>query len=385
MQLDGMNIVVVGGGSGGAAAALLLARAGARLTLLERVAEPRAVGAGIGIAQNGAAVLESLGLGPGLARLGREVGAPRIVDGRGRTLLEPPEASARVTILRRSDLMQLMIDAVIAEPRIEARFGAEVVGASVDGVLTVRDASGERELPADLVIGADGVHSAVRGSADFGARLRGPGIAYLRVLVDGELAREEEAWTSAGIFGSFATVDGGTYAFASAGSPPCRRSVEAGDLDGLRAVWARAYPPSEPILARVARFDDLILNRVLRVECARWWNGRLALVGDAAHAMAPNLGQGANSALVDAAVLLDELRRHPTLDDALTAYQRRRAPAVRWVARTAARLGSIAERTDAVTRWLRDRVVLPLAARAAGDVDARVLQESPETLRAIGR
>ena len=71
----------------------------------------------------------------------------------------------------------------------------------------------------------------------------------------------------------------------------------------------------------------------------------MVLVGDAAHAMAPNLGQGANSALVDAAVLLDELRRCSDVPAALSAYQARRQPAVRRVASAAARLGRLAEIT----------------------------------------
>ncbi|MFY0537541.1 FAD-dependent oxidoreductase [Nannocystis pusilla] len=135
------------------------------------------------------------------------------------------------------------------------------------------------------------MHSRIRTAGDFGARVRPPGIAYLRALVDVEAAQGVEAWTGAGIFGSFA-VDGGTYFFASAGTRACRHAIAARDLEALRAVWARAYPPSIPLLGAVRRFDDLIFNRVIRVDCQRWVDGRLALLGDAAHAMSPNLGQG---------------------------------------------------------------------------------------------
>jgi len=213
-----------------------------------------------------------------------------------------------------------------------------------------------------------------------------PGISDVRTLVDGEaMARGEEAWTAAGIFGSF-PVQGGTYLYASAGSAACRDAVAAEDLDGFRAAWARAYPPAGRILAGVARWQDLIVNRVLRVDCRRWPDGKLVLVGDAAHAMAPNLGQGANSALVDAAVLLDELRRGGSLPAALAAYEARRRPAVRKVADAAARLGALAERTGPLARWLRDRLLMPLASLAVSEKATRsVLQESPETLLAIGR
>jgi 2-polyprenyl-6-methoxyphenol hydroxylase-like FAD-dependent oxidoreductase len=121
------------------------------------------------------------------------------------------------------------------------------------------------------------------------------------------------------------------------------------------------------------------------VQCARWSDGRVVLVGDAAHAMAPNLGQGANSALVDAAVLLDALRRADDVPSALAMYEARRRPAVERVMRLSARLGLLAEETRAVPRWMRDRVLLPVARRLGGDPTTQVLQERPDTLLAIGR
>lgn len=121
------------------------------------------------------------------------------------------------------------------------------------------------------------------------------------------------------------------------------------------------------------------------MECERWSDGCMVLLGDAAHAMAPNLGQGANSALVDAAVLLDELRRARALGDALAAYERRRRPAVERVATAAERLGRLADATHPLVRAVRPHV-LRLAGRLDGARStAMVLQESPATLVAIGR
>jgi 2-polyprenyl-6-methoxyphenol hydroxylase-like FAD-dependent oxidoreductase len=288
-------------------------------------------------------------------------------------------------MVRRAALQDLLLDAVAGERHIDARFGATVTGAGPDGKVQVETVDGPAALKADLVIGADGVHSRIRAAADFGARVSRPGIAYLRALVEGVEAHGVEAWTAAGLFGSF-PVDRGVYLYASAGTPACRDAVEARDLDALRAVWRRAWPQSAPLLDRVGRFEDLIVNRVVRVDCRRWHDGRIVLVGDAAHAMAPNLGQGGNSALVDAAVLLDALREAPTLGEALAAYEARRRPAVRRVARLAGRLGALAELTNPALRFMRDRVLMPLVARVSrGDTTATVMQERPDRLLAIGR
>ena len=385
MTLPDLRVLVVGGATGGAAAALLLARAGARVTLLERVAAPRAIGAGIGLADNGLAVLESLGLGPALEARARPAGAPRIVDGARRPVFVPPGPPPRIWMVRRSDLQGLLLDALAAEPRIDARFGVEVESATPDGRVRARRGGESLAFEADLVVGADGVHSRVRDGGSFGARVHRPGIPYLRVLVDTGEALGEEAWTAAGLFGSFA-VDGGVYLYASAGSARTRAALAARDLAALRAAWAEAYPAAAPLLAAIARFEDLVIHSVRRVDCARWRDGALVLLGDAAHAMAPNLGQGANSALVDAAVLLDELRRAADLPAALAAYEARRRPAVRWVADAAARLGALAEWTHPVARRLRDRLLMPAVARLAPATDlARVLQEDRATLLAIGR
>lgn len=384
MVLSGLNIIVCGAATGGCAAALMLARAGADVTLLERVAEPRAIGAGIAIAENGLAVLESLGLREELA-VARAVTDVRIVDAAGRTLLAPRGNPPRVVMLRRATLQGMLLDAVSSESRIERRFGTEVLRVTPGGDVAARTETGEFTIRGDLVIGADGVHSRVREGGDFGARVRGTGIRYVRMLLESDVATGTEAWTPAGLFGAFA-VDGGTYAFASCGTRALGAALDAGDLTAFRTAWSRAYPASGRVLAGLRTFDELLQNEVIRVDCARWHNGRLMLLGDAAHAMAPNLGQGANSALVDSAVLLDELRRHDSLANGLAAYERRRRKAVRRVSDASSRLGRLAEVTHPVPRVMRDRLLLPVVSLfATTKATSLLLQEPTESLLAVGR
>jgi 2-polyprenyl-6-methoxyphenol hydroxylase-like FAD-dependent oxidoreductase len=383
MVLSGLNVLVCGGATGGCAASLLLARAGATVTLVERVAEPKAIGAGIAIAENGLAVLESLGLTGALA-MAPAVNEAKIVDERGRTLLAPRGQQPRAIMVRRSTLQGVLLDAVAREPGIQRRFGTEVIRATPSGEVTFVEDGRESLLRVDLVVGADGVHSRVREGGEFGARVRGTGIRYVRMLLLGDVATGNEAWTPAGIFGAFA-VDGGTYAFASCGTTECSAALDARDLDAFRAAWVTAYPAAERILAGLRSFDELIQNEVIRVDCDRWVDGKLVLLGDAAHAMAPNVGQGANSALVDAAVLVAEVRRAATLSDGLATYERRRMKPVRRVADVASQLGRLAELTHPAARFVRDRMLLPVANRFASQrAIAQILQEPTETLLALG-
>ena len=384
MRMSDLRVAIVGSAIGGSAAALLFARAGAIVTVMEHVEQPRAAGAGIGLAENGMAVLASLGLRPALDAA-KEVPAAKITDARGRTMLTPPHPAPRIAMVRRSTLYGVLLDAVAAESRIVRHYGACVRDVDVNGSILFTDATGEHTMRADLIIGADGVHSTVRGAGAFGAAVVTTGIRYVRGIVAAGLETGVEAWTSTGVFGSFA-VDGGTYFYASCGTPAARATLDSRDLPAFQALWAAAYPAAARVLGGLRSFDELLVNEVRTVHCDHWHDGRLVLLGDAAHAMAPNLGQGANSALVDAAVLVDEMRRSESLEAGLRAYEARRRNAVTKVATMSARIGRLAEVTHPALRAVRDRVVLPVAGLlASSSTTATVMQESPGTLFAIGR
>ncbi len=381
MQVQGMQIVVAGAATAGAATAILLARAGARVRVVDRVARVRPVGAGIALASNGQAVLERLQLNALLADATRVAGA-RIVDASGRTLLAPPPG-VDVRIVTRAALQDALQETMRNTPGVTLAFDATVEEATPDGRVIVRHgASGQREaMQADLVVGADGVHSRVREQGRFGASVRRSGIQYVRALSPAAPSEALEAWTSAGLFGML-PLQRGSYLYASCGTPVLERAIKAADLDAFRMAWQRAFAPSATLLAPLQQFDELLVHEVIRISCRQWHDGRLVLVGDAAHAMAPNLGQGGNSALVDAVVLAECLNAATDLRDALAQYTARRKPAVDKVADTSARLGQISEWTQPMMRWMRDRVLMPLASRRDSSRMLRdILQEDPVWLR----
>ncbi|NYJ08348.1 FAD-dependent oxidoreductase [Petropleomorpha daqingensis] len=374
-----LRVTVVGAGIGGMATSLLLARAGASVVLLERVGEVAAVGAGLLLQANGLAVLSGLGLDEELRAGGfLSAGVPvRAADGTVISSLPVPdfgEGLDRVLAVRRSAVHEALLAAVQASPGVELRLGVEV--------------GGRESFDTDVVVGADGVASAVRSGGDFGARVRPTGAVYLRGLVplagDGFAG---EYWTPSGLFGG-APVDATTqYFYASATAPAVRAAVTARDLSALGRAWAAALPAAATAFDAVGSFDDLLVNEVVRVDCARWADGRRVLLGDAAHAMAPNAGQGANSALVDAAVLAYVLERAATVEAALAAYTARRRPRVRRVQDAADRLAQLAHWHGRTTTRVRDGL-LRFVDRRAGLADRLVrstLQEDPAALRGLVR
>jgi 2-polyprenyl-6-methoxyphenol hydroxylase-like FAD-dependent oxidoreductase len=114
-------------------------------------------------------------------------------------------------------------------------------------------------------------------------------------------------------------------------------------------------------LEKVSSFDDLLVNTVRRVDCRRWFSGRLVLLGDAAHAMPPNLGAGANSALVDGVVLAEELAGAASVQDALAGYDKRRRPLARRVQKTAAMLQRLCGIQRVAARRARDALLAGFA------------------------
>ena len=139
-------------------------------------------------------------------------------------------------------------------------------------------------------------------------------------------------------------------------------AVSRRNLEAFRQEWRQVLPVAADLLERVPSFDDLLVNTVSRVDCRRWYSGRLVLLGDAAHAMPPNLGQGANSALVDGIILAEELARTtPSVKDALLRYDKRRRPLARRVQRTAEILQRLCGLERVTALRARDALLVGLA------------------------
>lgn len=390
MRTADLRVVVAGAGIGGAATALLLARAGARVTLCERVPEPHAVGAGILLQPNGLAVLYGLGLGDALRARAFAARAANVADGAGRVLIASPVPDFgggydHMLVVRRSHLQRVLLDAVAADERITCRFGCDVTAAAPDGHVVWRAEGGEESAEASLVVGADGLHSRVRDGGRFAA-VRTRGIVSFRALGAPVTATAmAEYWTALGIFGG-GPVDDAFYCYGSAGAPEIADALARRDLGAFRARWAAACPAAGRILEGMASLDDLLVNEATRIDCRRWADGRLVLLGDAAHAMAPNVGQGANSALVDAAVLTDALATSDDLPAALAAYERRRRGPVRRVQDAAGILARLGEMRSAPVRWARDNFLRLVVRRTSAERSVRMgQQEEPVWLEQIAR
>ncbi|BCB79567.1 FAD-dependent monooxygenase [Phytohabitans flavus] len=333
-----MRIAVVGAGVGGLATAASLALAGMRCVVFERAGGLPELAAGIQISPNGARVLHRLGLGPALRAVAATPAAlelRRWQDGRliGRTELGAAAAErygAPYYALRRTDLSRMLLRAVVDRCGAgTVQFGRQCVGVdgSPDGA-RLRFADGGT-YDADIVVGADGIHSVVRRGVVADAP-RFTGYAVYRALVPAArlpwLAGPPRVtvWLGPGQHCVCYPVGGSgavnlVATVEAAWSPDGYARGDAGRLADAYRGWHRH------VRALIAAADRLVHHGLFdRPAPRRWYRDRVALLGDAAHPMLPFLAQGATQALEDAATLAACLGG----PDGLARYERLRRPRV---------------------------------------------------------
>lgn len=370
---------VIGGGIGGLAAACGLIQAGWEVRVFEQAPELHPLGAGITLAPNAVRALDALGLGSALRNRAMAQGAAGIRASSGRWIvrsrLDVLEAKFGIPAfaLHRADLHQLLTDSV---HEADLRTGHRVldIAQRADGRATVRYERPDgrsmttAELTADLVVAADGLHSAIRTALFPGH----PGPAYAgyiawRGIVPAERAvavrpaAVTETWGRGRRFGIVPLADGRVYWFATASFPEgAHIDDELADLETRYRGWHRPIPE----LLAATPPDALMRHDIyyLRQPLPSYVVGRSVLLGDAAHAITPDLGQGACLALEDAATLAG-FARDPDIDTALQSYDQARRPRTQRLVRESARIGRVAEWRHPAAVALRNTLASLIPAR----------------------
>ncbi|WP_460862085.1 FAD-dependent monooxygenase [Nocardiopsis coralliicola] len=338
-----MRVLVIGGGIGGLAAACALADGGARV----RVAEARPSGGGdlgafLTLAGNGTRALHRLGAAAAAEDCGFGLERLRVIDAGGAVAAERPLSGFRC--LRWADLRAGLAAAALRRgPALDEGLTCTAVREDAGGaVAEFDDGSADR---ADLVIGADGVHSAVRSAIDPrgpAARYAGQNIYYAASwCTDGTgpppPGRIDMVRGSRAAFGHATCPDGSSAWFARVPGPPLAGSGVRRSPGARERLAALLEPDATPAAATVAATSAPVLATDARdlPPGGRWHTRRVLLLGDAAHAASPATGQGASQALEDACALAGALGSAAatagppagTLASALAAVERARRPA----------------------------------------------------------
>lgn len=361
-------IVIAGGGIGGLTLAALLHRRGRDFVVLERTPKFAPVGAGIVLQPNAVRALRIGGIESPVLSRGSATVQMQIRDHRGRVLSTVPALAlqsrfaAGVFGFHRATLHEALVDLI---PPERIRLGATVrsCGQTADTAFVELE-TGER-VEGSALVAADGLRSMVRTQSRPGGEPLYSGYSSWRgVAPRGSLwptGHMSESWGSGARFGLVAIDGDRIYWFATANVPAGGADASKADLLQLFAGW------HDPIGAVIkATPDDAILRTDIadRDPIAAWSDRRITLLGDAAHPMTPNLGQGGGQAIEDAVVLDLSLSAAPDIASAFRDYESRRIARTTRVVKEARRLGRIGQIENAAGRALRDFAVrmTPLSA-----------------------
>ena len=324
-----VRVLVAGGGVAGTASALALQRVGISSVVYEAHADGgEDAGAFLTVMANGMAALESIGAGPAVVEASFPAGAVELLDARGQTVGQRPiEGSART--LTRAALYRVM-QGLAVERGIPVVHGKRLIGARPGVEVTFADGSG---AAGDLLVGADGVHSVVRGLIDE----RGPAPRYTGQHViygyaPGELGggapgAYRMVFGNRAFFGFTAPGDGRTWWFARVNGDAWAAGADAGQWRELAFSAARAdKTPVAEIIAATGAVDVVGGDSYDIPSTPNWHNEQMVLVGDAAHAASPAAAQGASMALEDAVALADALGAQVEPARAFAAYVAERRP-----------------------------------------------------------
>jgi 2-polyprenyl-6-methoxyphenol hydroxylase-like FAD-dependent oxidoreductase len=333
--MDALSVGVVGCGTAGAAAALFLARAGHRVTVYERVEDPKPVGAGITVQPTGQAVLARLGLLAPIVERGSRIDRLCMWNVRGKMIVELPYADVAGDLfgigLHRGVLFETLLGAVRAQAGITLRLGADVASMRRDGDgRWLATTGGETLGPHQLLVLADGSVSELHPHCTIPHQVKPYPWGALWFVADDrerQFTADLRQW-----------VDGPRHLFGilpTGLAPGDQRPVasvfwsvradrvaawRAAGIDAWKAQVRRFGPAAEPLLEQIREPEQLLFTQYRDVAMRHWHEPGAVFIGDAAHATSPQLGQGANLALWDAMVLADCVASAPTVDEALTAY-----------------------------------------------------------------
>jgi 2-polyprenyl-6-methoxyphenol hydroxylase-like FAD-dependent oxidoreductase len=359
------SAVIIGAGPGGLTAAIALSQVGINVQVFERAARPEVAGAGLALYPNATRVLATLGLGDAVAGAGMPIEMAEIRTWQGKVLTRSNVgrlsaiSGAPAIAIHRADLQRILLE-VAGQSRIQ--FGAELRGFVQNGDGVVASFADGAEVRADVLVGADGLYSPVRAQLLGATPPRYAGYLAWRGIASLEPPNVPagcgfEAWGRGARFGMFRIGGGRVYWFATANGPEHGRDGPGGRK---RDVLERFRAWAAPVPAIIDATDaDAILRHDIydREPAPRWSEGRVTLLGDAAHPMTPNLAQGAAQAIEDGLALATCLTEELAVVEALRRYERWRQPRTATLVAQSRRLGQVGQWEHPLACALRDRLV----------------------------
>jgi 2-polyprenyl-6-methoxyphenol hydroxylase-like FAD-dependent oxidoreductase len=346
VQLSEAEVVIVGAGIAGLTAAIALDGAGINVQVVERATALTQAGTALSLWPNALAALEHIGLRQEVGSIGLTEPEGVVRDSSGKVLITvnqnllSPDRRSQTLIVRRTDLQHLLLDACSPVP---IRLNTSAERLRVEGDSVIVDLVGGESLRASVVLACDGIRSIARSLVN-NPQLTYRGRTSWRALLDDASALAPAATLTVDGGNQFIAGplrDGAVYWAADVGLKEGANQAMTDRKGFLMDVFATWHNPI-PKLIELTDNDQLVIADFYDSVPRNLTAGRVALLGDAAHPMTPDLGQGACQGIEDAVVLADCMKRIHDPPTALAKYESLRLPRVRHMVRGSRRLGQLA-------------------------------------------
>ncbi|WP_395376284.1 FAD-dependent oxidoreductase [Marinicella sp. W31] len=370
--MQSLRIAVIGGGTAGLASSILLARDHHQVDLFETLAKPLPIGSGILLQPQGLYALKKLDLLDGILKVGSRVNALQGLSHRGRQIMDFHYADLEPNLfavgIHRGQLFQQLWDAAKAA-QVNIRCDHNITHLEQREQVSL-SSDDQTYADYDLVIIANGTWSKLRQQLNIPYKKRlYPWGAIWSIWSDIEQRchsildqRYHHASTMIGLLPT--------------GQPPQQKhhcvsffwSLEAKRYDDWKQQsfqdWRnsnfRLWPELEDFWPAHTTHEDFTFARYADVVMTHWHDGKTVVIGDAAHAMSPQLGQGANMALTDAVHLCEELKTHQSVENALAAYSHNRRKHLKYYQYASRMLTPFFQSNSRLLGWMRDLVFPPM-------------------------
>ncbi|MGG0276608.1 FAD-dependent monooxygenase, partial [Bacillus rhizoplanae] len=345
------DFIISGGGIAGLTTAIALQKEGYRVKVLERAKELKKVGAGLGLGANAWKGLDCLGITEDLANKCNEIKNTKFLDQKGNLIsnldmagLNEKYRMASFTV-HRADLLNTLLSNL--EPDT-VEFGKKVVDYEQNEDKVTVFLEDGNVIKGEAFIAADGIHSSVRKKCLPDVEPRYSGYTCWRAVVkvsNENFVPEEftETWGSKGRFGIVPLKDNQIYWFACVNAPYQSKTMSIFTTNDLHRLFQDYHSPIPELIQRT-QDDELIWNDIIDLNpIDRFAFGKVLLIGDAAHATTPNVGQGAGQAIEDAIILSKVLRNKRKKEEAFVEFEKLRMPKTTKIVNLSWKMGKIAQ------------------------------------------
>jgi 2-polyprenyl-6-methoxyphenol hydroxylase-like FAD-dependent oxidoreductase len=358
------DVLIQGAGIGGLTLAVALQRRGYKVSVVERAKGLAEVGAGIWMAANPMQVFDRLGFAEKVIRAGWTVRLLRLQDSKSGDIQTTDMSKIakqfgfETIALHRGVLQRLLYEQLRAE---SVHFCCEVHSVNQSGDQVFASLSDGSSCAAAIIVGADGINSQIRRIAGLGGEKRYSGSSSYRAIARGARILPAEAdheayeiWAR-GCRVGFSKINADDYYWYMTFDAPAGESASASDMKGHAEALSRAYFPRWIELLHHTPAEDILRTDISDLKpLTQWSSGRIGLIGDAAHATTPNLGQGGAMAVEDALMLADSFEKCGLNETAWKRFEHLRRKKVDWTVSTSWSIGKVCHLGNPLLRAFRN-------------------------------